>query len=73
MNELISILIANGETIGVYKIDDNGYIDFGQWNEFQAGVVNLNSKLRKQKMSDQIKIQRDNILEKDCTKSMANV
>ena len=47
MNELISILLEHGETIGVYKIDDHGYIDFGQWSEFQAGVVNLNSKLRR--------------------------
>ena len=45
MNELIDILLEKGETIGVFKITDQSYIDFGQWNEFQAGVANLKNKL----------------------------
>ena len=45
MNELIDLLLENGETIGVFKIPDQSYIDFGQWTEFQAGVANLKNKL----------------------------
>lgn len=45
MNDLIDILLESGETIGVFKIPDQAYIDFGQWTEFQASVANLKNKL----------------------------
>ena len=41
MTNLIQLIKANKKQIGVYPIDDESWIDVGQWSEYRKAVDRL--------------------------------
>jgi len=42
MTDLIDSLIASGKNVFTYPVNENDYIDTGQWEEYQKAVAKLN-------------------------------
>ena len=41
ITDLIDAAIENGKKIGVYPIDDDAWVDVGQWSEYKKAIDNL--------------------------------
>jgi dTDP-glucose pyrophosphorylase len=41
MTDLISLLRKQNKQIGVYPIEDNTWIDVGQWSEYRKAINQL--------------------------------
>ena len=41
MTDLIEKMLSNGEKIGVFPIDDDSWIDIGQWKDYRRAIDDL--------------------------------
>ena len=41
MTDLINVLKRNKKQIGVYPIDDESWVDVGQWSEYRKAIEKL--------------------------------
>ena len=41
MTDLIEKMLKEGERVGVFPIDDNSWIDLGQWEQYRDAIKRL--------------------------------
>jgi hypothetical protein len=41
MTDLIKVAIRNNEKVAMYPVNENDYIDIGQWEEYKKAIEKL--------------------------------